>query len=54
MLSRWGMFVEIDKNILCVKIIYFYFMPKIIRILRSCPMKLFSKFSTVNISKLNF
>ncbi len=29
-------------------------MPKIIRILRSCSMKIFSKFLTVNISKLNF
>ncbi len=29
-------------------------MPKIIRILRSCSMKIFSKFPTVNISKLNF
>ncbi len=28
-------------------------MPKIIRILRSCSMKIFSKFPTVNISKLN-
>ncbi len=30
------------------------FMPKIIRILRSCSMKIFCKFPTVNISKLNF
>ncbi len=37
-----------------VKIIHFSFMPKIIRILRSCSMKIFSKFPTVNISKLNF
>ncbi len=29
-------------------------MPKIIRILRSCSMKIFCTFSTVNISKLNF
>ncbi len=29
-------------------------MPKIIRILRSCSMKIFCKFPTVNISKLNF
>ncbi len=29
-------------------------MPKIIRILRSCSMKIFSTFPTVNISKLNF
>ncbi len=36
------------KYIVWVKIIHFYFMPKIIRILRSC------KFPTVNISKLNY
>ncbi len=29
-------------------------MPKIIRILRSCSMKIFCKFPTLNISKLNF
>ncbi len=29
-------------------------MPKIIRILRSCSMKIFSKFPTINISKLNY
>ncbi len=37
-----------------VKIIDFSFMPKIIRILRSCSMKIFSTFPTVNISKHNF
>ncbi len=37
--------------IVWVKIINFSFMPKIIRILRSCSMKIFS---IVNISKLNF
>ncbi len=37
-----------------VKIIHFAFMTKIIRILRSCSMKIFSKCLTVNISKLNF
>ncbi len=37
-----------------VKIIDFSFMPKIIRILRSCFMKIFSTFLTVNISKLHF
>ncbi len=42
-----------QKYIVWVKIIDFYFMPKIIRILRSCSMKIFSKFHTVNISKLN-
>ncbi len=36
------------------KIFDFSFMPKIIRILKSCCMKIFSKFPTVNISKLNF
>ncbi len=37
-----------------VKIIDFYYMPKIIRTLRSCSMKIFGKFPTVNISKHNF
>ncbi len=32
----------------------FFFYSKIIRILRSCSMKIFSKFPTVNISKHNF
>ncbi len=32
----------------------FSLMPKIIRILRSCSMKIFCKFPTINISKLNF
>ncbi len=35
-----------QQNIVWVKIIDFYFMPKIIRILRSCSMKIFC---TVNI-----
>ncbi len=43
-----------QKYIVWVKIIDFSFMPKIIRILRSCSMKIFYKFPTVNISKLNF
>ncbi len=43
-----------QQYIVWVKIIYFSFMPKIIRILRSCSMKIFSTFPTVNISKLNF
>ncbi len=43
-----------QQYIVLVKIIHFSFMPKIIRILRSCSMKIFSKFSTINISKLNF
>ncbi len=55
MLCRWGIFVAIAKNTLYeVKIINFYFMPKIIRILRSCSMKIFCEFLTSNISKLNF
>ncbi len=37
-----------------VKIIHFSFMTKIIRILRSCSMKIFSTFPTINISTLNF
>ncbi len=40
-----------QKYIVWVKIIDFSFMPKIIRILRSCSMNIFSKFPTVNISK---
>ncbi len=43
-----------QKYTVWVKIINFSFMPKIIRILRSCSMKIFSTFLTVNISKLNF
>ncbi len=40
-----------QQYIVWVKIIHFYYMPKIIRILKSCSMKIFC---TVNISKLNF
>jgi len=47
-------FVAIDNNNIWVIIIVFYYMPKIIRILRSCSMKIFSTFSIVNISKRNF
>ncbi len=43
-----------QKYIVWVKIIIFYFMPKIIKILRSCSMNMFCKFPVVNISKLNF
>ncbi len=45
-----------QKYIVWVKIIDFSFMPKIIRILskRSCSMKIFCKFPTINISKHNF
>ncbi len=43
-----------QKYIVWVKIIDFPFMPKIIRILRSCSMKIYCTFPTVNISKLNF
>ncbi len=45
---------NIQQYIVWLKMIHFYFMPKIIMILRSCSMKIFSKFPTVNISKLNF
>ncbi len=38
-----------QKYIVWVKIIDFSFMPKIIRILRSCSMKIFCTFPTVNI-----
>ncbi len=50
-LSRWG---NSQKYIEWVKIIHFSFMPKIIRTLGRCSMKIFSKFLTVNISKINF
>ncbi len=43
-----------QQYIVWVNIIDFSFMPKIIRILRSCSMKIFCKFPTVNISKLHF
>ncbi len=43
-----------QKYIVWVKIIRFSFMTEIIRILRSCSMKIFSKFPTINKSKLNF
>ncbi len=43
-----------QQYIVWVKIRDFSFMTKIIRIIRSCSMKIFSQFPTVNISKLNF
>ncbi len=54
-ISSTGIFVAIANNTLYgSKLLDFSFMPKVIRILRSCSMKIFSKFPTVNISKLNF
>ncbi len=54
-ISSTGIFVVIAKQyIVWVKHIHFYFMPKIIRILRSCSMKIFSTFPIINISKLHF
>ncbi len=48
-------FVAIGNNTLYgSKLSIFLLMPKIIRILRSCSMKIFCTFPTVNISKLNF
>ncbi len=38
-----------QQYIVWVKIIHFYFMPKIIRILISSSMKIFSEFPTINI-----
>ncbi len=38
-----------QQYIVWVKIIHFYFMTKIIRILRSCSMKIFSTFHTINL-----
>ncbi len=52
MLSRWGIFIAIAKNQCMGQIIHYSFMPKIIRILRSCSMKIFC--NTVNISNLIF
>ncbi len=43
-----------QKYIVWVKNIDFYFMPKIISILRSCSMKIFGTFLTINTAKLNF
>ncbi len=43
-----------QKYIVWVTIIDLSFMPKIIRILRSCSLKIFCKCLTVNISKLHF
>ncbi len=48
-----SIFVAIANN-KWVKIIHFSFMPKIIRILRSCSMKIFCTFPIANISTLNF
>ncbi len=53
-ISSTAIFVAIDNNNIWVIIIDLYYMPKIIRILRSCSMKIFSKFPTINISKLNY
>ncbi len=53
-----GVYCSNSQNYIAwVKIIDFYFMPKIIRILSKediCSMKIFSKCITVNISKLIF
>ncbi len=43
-----------QQYIALVKIINVSFMSKIIRILRSCSMKIFRKFPTINISILNY
>ncbi len=54
-ISSTSIFVAIAKNTLYgSKWPVFLLLPKIIRILRSCSMKIFCKFPTVNISKLNF
>ncbi len=44
-ISSTGIFVAIDNNTLY----WFSFMPKFIRILRSCSMKIFCKFPTINV-----
>ncbi len=43
-----------QKYIVWIKIIDLFLLPTIIRILRSCSMKIFSKCPTVNISKYNY
>ncbi len=43
-----------QKHIVWVTIIHFSFMTKIIRILRSCSMKIFCTFPILNISKRNY
>ncbi len=53
-ISNTGIFVAIDNNTLYESKLYIFFMTKIIRTLRSCSMKIFCKFLTINISKLNF
>ncbi len=54
-ISSTAIFVEITKNTLYgSKLSDFYFMPKIIMILRSCSMKIFYTFPTINISNHNF
>ncbi len=54
-ISNTGIFVAIANNTLYESKLYIFLLcQKIIRILKSCSMKIFSKFSTVNISKLNF
>ncbi len=50
-ISSTGIFVAIDNNTLYGSKLYIFFYAKIIRILRSCSMKIFP---TINISKLNF
>ncbi len=54
-ISNTDIFVAIANNTLYgSKLSIFLLCQKIIRILRSCSMNIFSKFPTVNISKLNF
>ncbi len=55
-ISSTGVFVAITNNTLYESKLYIFilFYLKIIRILRSCSMKIFSSFPTVNISKLNY
>ncbi len=53
--KQHGIIGAIARKIHCMGQNYnFFFYAKIIRILRSCSMKIFSKFPTVNISELNF
>ncbi len=51
-ISNTGIFVAIDNNTLYESKLYIFILCQ--KSLRSCSMKIFSKFPTVNISKLNY
>ncbi len=55
-MSSTDIFVAIADTLHGSKLYFFYFMPKIIRILSKdhVPLKIFSKYPTVNILKLRY